>query len=535
MTLWLKIKEGSLLESHDFTITTTISLIDYPYLEGGYHPVSTFPVALSGTAQAIEQTWKQIDIPLTLDYVRSLNAGQQIRLPLQYTIPDFRDGAHSVLLADRVRIEVEFRDSTTGVLLDHESIEKDIYISPTQSRLVKGLLTFVSIGLSDAIVAAEGKEVAAQLVVGKAAVDLTKGYLSLSEALAEKSPRAIDHLVNIMLKLMYLSSKSAEVFFMDVYQGMVSGLLVDSAVDADYLALISIDFVVKAIECGVVTLADAIQRNLVTVKEAIDHGLITVANLASCIQDGALTIWDAVKYGLVDIWWGIRNGFCSATEAITHGFLSGLGISASQQAMGPSSLPKCVPSSSLELLVTDDLGQRAGLMNGEILEEIPGAFVTLTDEGDVEIWLPEDIGSYSLIVRAASKGNLGLKLVFPDREVSHNAQEVIYAFELTPGGIVKGSSEKVEKGAAISVDVDGDGVVDEQREAEAAFSFAMGDVNYDGLVNLSDIRIIYQAALGFISLDLREHTAADVDGDGVIELDDAEVLSRWLMEMEEQK
>jgi len=51
-----------------------------------------------------------------------------------------------------------------------------------------------------------------------------------------------------------------------------------------------------------------------------------------------------------------------------------------------------------------------------------------------------------------------------------------------------------------------------------------GDVNGDGRVDLVDVRMAYQAALGLIQLTPEQHSRADMDGDGDVDMQDVQAI-----------
>lgn len=55
-----------------------------------------------------------------------------------------------------------------------------------------------------------------------------------------------------------------------------------------------------------------------------------------------------------------------------------------------------------------------------------------------------------------------------------------------------------------------------------------GDANLDGVVDVRDVRLIHQAALGLVTLSFEREVAADLDGDGQITVGDAEILASRL-------
>ncbi|MCX7843752.1 MAG: choice-of-anchor D domain-containing protein [Candidatus Bipolaricaulota bacterium] len=63
----------------------------------------------------------------------------------------------------------------------------------------------------------------------------------------------------------------------------------------------------------------------------------------------------------------------------------------------------------------------------------------------------------------------------------------------------------------------------------ATIAPARGDVNGDGRIDLVDLRLAYQAALGLVELPPEQRERADVDADGDVDLRDVELLCRWIL------
>ncbi len=58
---------------------------------------------------------------------------------------------------------------------------------------------------------------------------------------------------------------------------------------------------------------------------------------------------------------------------------------------------------------------------------------------------------------------------------------------------------------------------------------AKGDVNGDGMVDLMDVRMCLQIATEFLAGTALQRDAADVDGDGDVDMDDAAILSEYIL------
>ena len=62
----------------------------------------------------------------------------------------------------------------------------------------------------------------------------------------------------------------------------------------------------------------------------------------------------------------------------------------------------------------------------------------------------------------------------------------------------------------------------------------LGDVNGDGYVNVLDARLCLQIATAFITPTAAQEAAADVDEDGDVDMDDAELLAKYIIGMEDK-
>jgi len=56
-----------------------------------------------------------------------------------------------------------------------------------------------------------------------------------------------------------------------------------------------------------------------------------------------------------------------------------------------------------------------------------------------------------------------------------------------------------------------------------------GDLSCDGIADLLDVRLCYQIATGVLAVTAEQYAAADVDGDGDVDEDDAEILAEYVI------
>lgn len=64
---------------------------------------------------------------------------------------------------------------------------------------------------------------------------------------------------------------------------------------------------------------------------------------------------------------------------------------------------------------------------------------------------------------------------------------------------------------------------------EVEVTLGLGDVDGSGTVDILDVRIVMQAALGIVALTPEQARAADVDKDGDVDMDDAKMLARHVI------
>ncbi len=86
-----------------------------------------------------------------------------------------------------------------------------------------------------------------------------------------------------------------------------------------------------------------------------------------------------------------------------------------------------------------------------------------------------------------------------------------------------------EGGTEVSTEAQYTFTVTSDRDLVARF-VRLGDANLDGVVDVRDVRLIHQAALGLATLTPAQRLAADVDGDGAVTVADAERVATMILE-----
>ena len=71
--------------------------------------------------------------------------------------------------------------------------------------------------------------------------------------------------------------------------------------------------------------------------------------------------------------------------------------------------------------------------------------------------------------------------------------------------------------------------MDKDKEVTAVFALHKGDVNLDGMVDVRDVRLLAQAALGMITLAEVQLATADLNGDGKVDMDDVRCIAKKLI------
>ena len=71
--------------------------------------------------------------------------------------------------------------------------------------------------------------------------------------------------------------------------------------------------------------------------------------------------------------------------------------------------------------------------------------------------------------------------------------------------------------------------MDKDKQVAAVFVVHKGDVNLDGMVDVRDVRLLAQAALGMIPLTDVQLATADLNGDGKVDMDDVRCIAKRLI------
>jgi len=64
---------------------------------------------------------------------------------------------------------------------------------------------------------------------------------------------------------------------------------------------------------------------------------------------------------------------------------------------------------------------------------------------------------------------------------------------------------------------------------EVTIVLGPGDVNGDGTIDVIDVRLCLQIAMGYLTGTPEQRAAADVDSDGDVDLTDAQILAEYLI------
>ena len=151
--------------------------------------------------------------------------------------------------------------------------------------------------------------------------------------------------------------------------------------------------------------------------------------------------------------------------------------------------------------------------------ENPGGTATFKATGDYyDVHLDTDAGVNSLTIEFCPA----------------TASTIIYYWD---GSSWQRASDQIYANGCITVTITADtqpSLLDLTGLYFGSSTVTLGDINDDGYVNVLDARLCLQIATGFITPTAAQEAAADVDGDGDVDLDDAELLAKYIIGMEEK-
>lgn len=178
------------------------------------------------------------------------------------------------------------------------------------------------------------------------------------------------------------------------------------------------------------------------------------------------------------------------------------------------------------MTATDNLGRRVGLVDGNVINEIPGA--SIEKFGDAHaLYVPNDL-SYKIETIGNDTGTMTLDII---DTVTEETRQISY--ENVP--VVTGSKTIIHftpdsPDFTMSVDNNGDGVIEEERLPDSVVSTdevltveeRPWDVNSDGVVDILDLKIVVEHFGESPPVDPR----ADVNGDGIVDILDLVLVGR---------
>jgi len=180
-------------------------------------------------------------------------------------------------------------------------------------------------------------------------------------------------------------------------------------------------------------------------------------------------------------------------------------------------------------LFVDAAGRRTGYAGGGFINEIPEAAL-FVDEGFEWYELPTG-ESYAVTVVGTAGGIVHLGQVVPTGELLGGA-----TYDGIP--VVQGTRLTFTTGTGflappVGVDLDGDGTIEYVVLPAQTFQYGenyeVGDVSGDGVIDAVDVRMCLQTATSFLAGTAAQRAAADVDHDGDVDLDDAQILAEYVL------
>jgi len=184
-------------------------------------------------------------------------------------------------------------------------------------------------------------------------------------------------------------------------------------------------------------------------------------------------------------------------------------------------------------LFIDSQGRRFGIHGDTFYDEIPGARISLVDSFDVYV-LPLD-ANYETIVSCFGEGQV--HLVSLSNETQGGVVTWFDEAAVGNGTLISFDVKRGVPNAPARVDLGGDGGVDSLLDphslvvgSEAAI---LGDVNSDSNIDLHDVRLCLQIAVGAVTGTALQREAADVNGDGDVDESDVRILAEYVLRIRE--
>ncbi len=529
----------------ELPLDVTVSLIDYRYRSSplAWNGLDTMDAFRKDLAVVDSRWWT---VALTVPQIESLNSGQEIVKEVSYVIP--RRGIENELTpiaTDAIYFEI-YLHTQLGEDADYSDNERKVAFAvgvdyeTSVNLLVFSLTSFLGYALPDdslAKLADAGINIAWDMhgiATSFSDGDYVGGGIEVVDMFVEIAKYTTESALSLgagaIMKLVKLPETAVDGAHVLLFNISVIRTLIDRGFEeaAELWVHIDIESIAYALTHGLFS----------SLSEARRYGAVTLQNVWDLVAEGAVDVADAlgqglitaanilagIARGLVDVWWAIANGLLGIGEAIAQGLISGWewattgADSILLSAYHPTAL------SHVEILAVDSAGRRTGLLRGSTLEEIRGSQVFVDGES-FSIWIPEDAGEFSVSISGDSQMELAL-------EVTHSTAggpvKLEYKFEVSLQTSVLATSAVLMQDNRLPVDTNGDGLVDDWLEPDAAFEIRKGDVNGDGRIDLADVRVVYQAALSLLDLTSQQLIAADINGDGVVGQDDACALAELI-------
>ncbi len=524
-------------------IPVDIQLIDHLYgSEMGWNGFDTYATISSEEHHAILYLETET-IHLSPEDITSLNEGTFVSKPISFEI-EKQFLTVSPLWTDTIWIELSYVDEN----LWNNHIERKLHVSPgfraPINVLVFTLTTYVGGSVepgSRAALAASGTSLGWSLTqialdmgngdidsAGEKTVSLSLEIISVLDELAGNLPEAF--LCGLAATLLSLPEAATDLGFCLGYLMAVGRTLLDKGAGwiQSFWDAIGVEHLAWCLaEGAIANVADAITLGILTSQSVWSYVEAGGISAVSALAEGLITasnVLEGIARGLVDVQWAIANGLLDLGEAVAQGLISGWEWAVTGLGSISPSAYAASSHSGIEVLAEDGQGRVSGIAGGIRREEIPGSHVD-TDDGLVSIWIPESAGEFTIRISGGTSTRLGLQMT---HAVDGTSKRSEFELQLAPQTEYSASSNQLAQDGMLGIDSDGDGLIDGWVGPETEYVILKGDVNDDGRVDLADVRWVYQAALGLLSLTSQEKLAADFNGDGSVNLDDATMIADFI-------